>query len=168
MVIQYRSINKIKFPVYELPNGNWERKDGLLFIDSEIVDDKNQTGDTLGMRRIQTPHSNILSLKHQIDTFTGIVKSNNKYFIDTNGIPFIYEKTEFCKLKYYKIKNILQKDTCSLLKLDKLKNYFVIPRPPHIDMKYAGVLHYKDFLGYYMIIQKKSPKIVDEKYESSS
>lgn len=158
MVIQYKTINKIKFPVYELPNGNWERKDGLLFIDSEIVDDKNQVGDTIGMRRIQTPHSNILSLKHQIDTFRGIVKSNNKYFIDTNGMPFIYEKTEFCKLKYYKIKNILQKDTCSLLKLDKLKNHFVIPRPPHIDMKYAGVLHYNGLPWILYDYSEEKPK----------
>ena len=62
--------------------------------------------------------------------------------IDTNGIPFIYEKTEFCKLKYYKIKSIVQKDTASLLKLDGVKNSFVIPRPPADDMRYAGVLHY--------------------------
>ena len=142
MIIQYKGINKIKFPVYELSNSNWERIDGLLFLDGKILDDKNQIGDTLGLRRLQTPHKNIMPLKSQIDTFRGVIKSNCKHFIDTNGIPFIYEKTEFCKLKYYKIKNIVQKDTCSLLKLDKVKNSFIIPRPPHIDMKYAGVLHY--------------------------
>ena len=48
MVIQYSSINKIRFPVYELPSGNWNRQDGLLFLDGQIVDDKNQAGDTLG------------------------------------------------------------------------------------------------------------------------
>ena len=142
MIIQYKGINKIKFPVYELPSGNWSRQDNLLFIDGQIVDDKNQIGDTLGLRRIQTPHKNIMPLKNQIDTFRGVIKSDRKHFIDTNGMPFIYEKTEFSKLKYYRIKDIVQKDTCSLLKLDKVKNPFIIPRPPHVDMKYAGVLHY--------------------------
>lgn len=140
MVIQYKSINKIKFPVYELPSSNWERLDGLLFLDKQVVDDMNQRGDTLGARRLQTPHKNLLPLKAQIDTFRGILKSDHKYFIDTNGFCFIYEKTEFCKLKYFKIKDIVQRETCSLLKLDGVKNPFVIPRPPAMDIGYAGVI----------------------------
>jgi len=142
MVIQYKSINKIKFPVYELPNGNWERLDGLLFLDGQVVDDINQRGDTLGQRRLQTPHKNLMPLKNQIDTFRGILKSNHKYFIDTNGFAFIYEKTEFCKLKYYRIRDVVPRGTCSLLKLEGLKNSFTIPRPPPIDVLYAGVIHW--------------------------
>jgi len=142
MVIQYKSLNKIKFPVYVLPSGNWDRQDGLLFLDGKIVDDRNMSGDTLGMRRLQTPHKNIFPLKQQIDNFRGIVKSKDKTFIDTNGTPFIYEKTEFCRLKYYRIKSVTQRDTCSLLKLDGVKQPFVIPRPPAEDMRYAGILHY--------------------------
>ena len=72
MIIQYKGINKIKFPVYELSNGNWERIDGLLFLDGKILDDKNQIGDTLGLRRLQTPHKNIMPLKSQIDTFRAV------------------------------------------------------------------------------------------------
>ena len=94
------------------------------------------------MRRLQTPHKNIFPLKQQIDNFRGIVKSKDKTFIDTNGTPFIYEKTEFCKLKYYRIKSVIQRDTCSLLKLDGVKQPFVIPRPPAEEMRYAGILHY--------------------------
>ncbi len=142
MVIQYKNVNKLRFPVYILPSGNWERQDGLLFLDGAIVDDKNMRGDTLGLRRLQTPHKNLYALKHQVDDFRGVIKSNEKQFIDTNGIPFIYEKTEFCKLKYYRIKSIVQKDTVSLLKLHGVKQPFVIPRPPASDMRYAGVLHY--------------------------
>ena len=127
MVIQYKSLNKIKFPVYILPSGNWERQDGLLFLDGQIVDDRNMSGDTLGLRRLQSPHKNFHALNKQIDNFRGILKSKEKHFIDTNGTPFIYEKTEFCKLKYYRIKSVVQKDTCSLLKLDGVKQPFVIP-----------------------------------------
>lgn len=144
MVIQYKSINKIRFPVYELPSGNWDRRDGLLFLDNQIVDDTNQQGDSLGVRRLKTPHKNLLPLKCQIDTFRGIVKSNHKYFIDSYGFVFIYEKTEFCRLKYYRIKDVVPKETCSLLKLHGVKNHFTIPRPPPIDVLYAGVIHYKN------------------------
>lgn len=142
MVVQYKSINKVRFPVYPLLSGDWDRRDGLLFLGDQILDDKNMPGDTLGIRRLQSPHKNIRPLKQQIDNFRGLLKSNGKHFIDTNGAPFIYEKTEFCKLKYYKIKSIVQKDTCSLLKLYGVKQPFVIPRPPASEMRYAGVLHY--------------------------
>lgn len=142
MVIQYKNINKVRFPVYEMPSGNWSRQDGLLFLDSYIVDDKNMPGDTLGIRRIQTPHKNLCTLNKQLDNFRALIKSNSKYFIDTNGAPFIYEKTEFCKLKYYKIKSVRQKSSASLLYLWGVKNPFVIPRPPATEMQYAGVLHY--------------------------
>ncbi|REK63521.1 MAG: hypothetical protein DWQ49_02620 [Bacteroidetes bacterium] len=142
MVVTYRSINKIRFPVYELPSGNWQRTDGLLFLDDKILDDSNMSGDTLGMRRLQTPHKNLFPLKNQVDNLRGVLKSNTKHFIDSNGHAFIYEKSEFCKLKYYRIDKVKQKDTASLLKLTGVKNPFVIPRPPAEEMRYAGVLHF--------------------------
>ena len=70
MVIQYKSLNKIKFPVYVLPSGNWDRQDGLLFLDGKIVDDRNMSGDTLGVRRLQTPHKNVFPLKHNVQRLT--------------------------------------------------------------------------------------------------
>lgn len=142
MVITYKNINKVRFPVYELTSSNWERSDGLLFLDGLIVDDTNMSGDTLGIRRLQTPHKNLHPLKHQIDNLRGIIKSKCKIFIDTNGIPFIYEKSQFCSLKYYRIKSVDRKETLSLLKLHGVKQPFIIPRPPAEDMRYAGVLHF--------------------------
>lgn len=144
MAISYKNINKVRFPVYILPSGNWGRQDGLLFIDGVIVDDRNMAGDTLGVRRLQSPHKNFYSLNKQIDNFRGILKSKENHFIDTNGTPFTYEKTEFCTLKYYKIKSVKQKETVSLLTLIGVKQPFVIPRPPASEMRYAGVLHYKN------------------------
>jgi len=55
MALTYSKLNKIKFPIYEMPSDNWSKADGLLFLDDKIVDDKNQSGDTLGLRRLQTP-----------------------------------------------------------------------------------------------------------------
>ena len=56
MIITYRDIEQITFPVFNLPNGNWQLLDGLLFLDDLILDDKNMKGATLGIRRLQTPH----------------------------------------------------------------------------------------------------------------
>ncbi len=43
MLITYKDFNKIAFPAFLLESGNWERVDGLLFCDGQVVDDTNQT-----------------------------------------------------------------------------------------------------------------------------
>jgi len=42
---------KLDFPLYILPHDNWSFADGLLFLDGQIVDDRNMEGNTLGKRR---------------------------------------------------------------------------------------------------------------------
>ena len=96
MILSFKDISKVKFPVYVLPSSNWQETDGLLFLDGHIVDDKNMPGTTLGIRRLQTPHKGLLRLKHQIDNLRGLLKNDKNTFIDTNGSPFVYEKTQFC------------------------------------------------------------------------
>lgn len=142
MVVNFKLIHKVRFPVYVLDSGNWDKSDGILFIDGQVVDDRNMPGDTLGIRRVQTPYKNMYRLRHQIDDFRGLLKSSSKHFIDSNGTPFIYDKQQFCKLKYYRIKNVVRRDEWSLLYLYGVKNPFVIPRPPAEGMLYAGVLHF--------------------------
>ena len=71
MVITYNRHNQIKFPVYPLGSSNWDSTDGLVFIDNLILDDRNMTGDTLGKRRLQTPHKGLYQLKRSIETFVG-------------------------------------------------------------------------------------------------
>ena len=58
MVITYKNLHKLVFPVFLLDSGNWDTSDGLLFIDGEVLDDKNQKRKTLGARRVQTPIRN--------------------------------------------------------------------------------------------------------------
>ena len=67
MVIQYKSINKVRFPVYAMKSDDWHITDGLLFLEGKILDDRNMPGDTLGIRRLQTPHKALVRLAHQID-----------------------------------------------------------------------------------------------------
>ena len=55
-------LEQIKWPVYVLHSDEIEERDGLLFCDTQIVDDKNMKGETLGIRRLQTPHKNLYHL----------------------------------------------------------------------------------------------------------
>ena len=115
MIYTYKDVLRVTFPVFQLPSDNWSYSDGLLFIENQIVDDKNMSGDSLGIRRLQTPHKNLLPLKKSLLNLTGVIKQNTSTFIDSKGAPFIYEKTEWCKLKYYKIRKIEKKGIASLL-----------------------------------------------------
>ena len=80
-------------------------------------------------------------MKHSIPSLAGILKQNDKTFIDTEGTPFIYQKTRNSSLKYYKIRKIEQKGVASVLWLKDINSPFTIPRPPPLEMTWAGVLH---------------------------
>jgi hypothetical protein len=141
VLITYRDIEEVSFPVFNLPNGNWQLLDGLLFLDDLILDDKNMQGDTLGKRRLQTPHETLFSLKKSLDSHVGIIKSRDKHFIDSKGMPFIYEKSKMCPIKYHSIRKVERKEVASLLHLNGVKKKFIVPRPPPSDCSWAGVIY---------------------------
>lgn len=148
MVISYKNESSIKFPVFVLPSNNWSREDGLLRIEGQIVDDLNQIGESLGVRRLQTPLRGLYPLKHQADTLIAMAKCKQHTFIDNNGVPFIYEKTKWFSLKYLKISKVVKKTKCCMIYVHKYKNSFTIPRPPDASMHYAGVLFYNEHLPW--------------------
>ena len=117
-------------------------------------------GGTLGLRRIQS-HMDLMPLKKSIDTHLGIIKQKDNTFIDTIGMPFIYERTTWCKLKYYSIRKVEQKIVASVLHLDGVKAPFTIPRPPHSDMLWAGLLHLYDLP--WMLYEYSETRIKDSK-----
>lgn len=159
MVISFQSIKNIKFPVFIIPSSNWELADGLLFIDGELVDDRNMPGESLGIRRMQTPHANLLGIRKAIVDVNGILKQKRKTFIDSNGKPFIYEKTLSCKLKYYRILQVELKESACLLRLRGVKKPFIVPRPPLEGTLWAGVLHYHGLP--WMLYEYSEKKLAD-------
>lgn len=139
MVITYKNISKVSFPVFYLPNSKWREEDGILFLDEKVLDDRNMAGETLGIRRMQTPLKNLVPIKRSYDDLREIIKSKHNIFIDCKGIPFIYIKTDFVKLKYLHIKRLFKKTThCVIWVKD---GRFVTKRPPDPTIKYVGVLH---------------------------
>ncbi len=145
MVITWKKLGSIEFPIFALPSSNWEEQDGLLFIDNRVVDDRNMPGKTIGMRRLQTPIKDLVPLRGSIAAPVSLIRQTRiKTFIDNVGTPFIYEKTTSSSLKYYKIRKIERKDIASVLWLKGVSFPFKVPRPPNEGFTWAGVLHLKD------------------------
>ena len=160
MIITYKDVPRVTFPVFKIPSSNWYREDGLLFVDDRIVDDCNMYGATIGIRRMQS-HMDIMPLKKSVDTHLGLIKQKENTYIDTAGNPFIYEKTLWCKLKYYSIRKVEQKIVACVLHLDGVKAPFTIPRPPHSDMLWAGILHLYELP--WMLYEYSETKVKDSK-----
>ena len=64
----------IRFPAYILSEEP-EEIDGLLIIQDQVVDDRNMTGETLGMRRLQTPMKSLYPLRYMIYDEVGMLNT---------------------------------------------------------------------------------------------
>ena len=87
----------IKFPAYVLSEEP-EEIDGLLIIADQVVDDRNMSGETLGIRRLQSPMKSIYPLRYMVDDEIGMMKHRGKHFIDTNGVYWYNEKKKTAAL----------------------------------------------------------------------
>jgi hypothetical protein len=141
MVITFRDFTKITFPAFLMDSSNWEISDGLFFCEGKLVDDYNQMGTTIGARRMQTPFKDKYELKKAVSAPNGLMKQNTKYFVDSKGKPFIYEKTKIVPLKYMKIKKVERKSYATLIWVKGHNAPFTVPRPPEDGNTWAGVLH---------------------------
>ncbi|RZK39923.1 MAG: hypothetical protein EOO61_06880 [Hymenobacter sp.] len=131
----------LKYPLFPLPNSNWFWQDKVLFLDGQVVDERNMPGKSLGIRRLQCGRRDLLPLKKPVTNLHALLHSKSKTFIDSRGKPFIYDKTMSSKLKCYKINRIDKKDTASLLWVHGVSFPFTIPRPPHNNPGWARILH---------------------------
>lgn len=130
---------QLKFPIFVLHSDEIEERDGLLFCDTQIVDDKNMSGKTLGTRRLQSPHKNLYPLRYMIEDFRGLTKHGGKFFIDNNGKFFRYIKKKKIDIKYKKIKKIDKKEILTLVWVDNIPFPFEEKRP--VSARYAGVAY---------------------------
>jgi hypothetical protein len=141
MLLTFRDFTKITFPAFLMDSSNWEISDGLFFCEGKLVDDYNQMGTTIGARRMQTPFKDKYELKKAVSAPNGLMKQSTKYFVDSKGKPFIYEKTKLVPLKYMKIKKVERKEYATLIWVKGHNAPFTVPRPPEDGKTWAGVLH---------------------------
>ena len=133
--------DKIVFPVFVLHTNNIELIDGILFIDNQIVDDTNMSGDTLGKRRLQTPMKGLYPLKYMLEDIPEILQHQGKHYIDSVGFYFEKQKRTKVNLKYHKILRVEQKNIVSKLWLKNCPFPFPLKRPLPENASWAGVLY---------------------------
>ena len=133
--------DKLTFPCFVIHSDNVELIDGILWIDDQVLDDKNMLGTTLGRRRIQTPMKSIYPLRYMIEDEVGLMRHRGKTFIDNHGRVFNYEKTETCKIHYHKILKREKKTSATVLWLKDCPFPFAEKSPPNVELTWAGVLY---------------------------
>ena len=134
-------LENIKWPVYVLHSDEVEERDGLLFCDTQIVDDKNMSGKTLGVRRLQSPHKNLYQLKVMIEGFQDFVHHKGLNYIDSNGKYFRWIKNTKCNLISHKIQKVEKRDVATLIWCKDIPFPFLVKRPPEARLRYASVLY---------------------------
>jgi hypothetical protein len=72
-----------------------------------------------------------------------MLQSKNKIFIDSNGVPFIYERTINAPLIHHRVKQMEQKEGVTVIQLERITSFFSVPRPPYGDARYARVLYFR-------------------------
>jgi len=134
-------LSDIRFPVYVVHTDDVATRDGLLWCDGKVIDDYNVKGHTIGIRRLQTPQKDLYDLKYKLDDFCSMVKHRGRFYVDSNGKFFIYEKSKSAKLKYHLIGKVDSKVLATLIWIKGIPFPFEVPRPPHALQRFAGVLY---------------------------
>jgi len=135
------NLETIRWPVYVLHSDEIEERDGLLFCDTQIVDDRNMKGTSLGIRRLQTPHKNLYRLKVMIENFQDFVHHKGLNYIDSNGKYFRWVKNKTCSLISHKIEKVEKRDIATLIWCKNIPFPFFVKRPPEARLRYASVLY---------------------------
>lgn len=99
-------------------------------------------GPTLGIRRVQCDRrSDLFNLKTPIPTIQKLINVKGyKYFIDSNGTPFYYEKTTLAKVNTYAVKSVDLRETATSVTLYGVSSPFLISAPPRGTANFCTVL----------------------------
>ena len=139
MIVNYRHIPNISWPIYRLDSDDITITDGLVFVGHEIVDDRNMPGATLGLRRLQSPHLNKYALRKGTYLIPELLK--HRHWVDSKGKIITYEKTKVVALKYHLIKKVEKKDTCSIIWVSGVPFPFEVRNPPSDLAKFCRILY---------------------------
>ena len=132
------------------------------FVAMQIVDDRNLSGKTLGLRRLQLKSSNekLHKVKTAIYFLADLVKlaKNTTWFIDSSGCVFNYQKNTRAKLTTRKIKQILPADGLGcVVELDGISTRFKALRRPTEFQSYGRVLHVGMGFMFYGFCEERKP-----------
>ena len=141
MIANYKHLELINFPIFGLPSDDVYMSDGLLMYEGLVIDDRNQLGETVGTRRLQSPHKLLKINKHYADLSMLLSAKNQRVFIDNIGYFFVYERTKFTKIVYHKILKVIERGVATVLKVQGVSFPIIVKRPPPKGRHYLGVLY---------------------------
>lgn len=143
MIVTFQHFHNLKFPLFVLPSDDWWEQDRVLFLGNRVIDEKNMPGETLGVRRLQSHRKDLLPLTKAITSLPDLIQCKTKFFIDSEGNPFIYNKTYNSRLKTHRIKRIERKEIASLLWIEGVPSPFTIAHPPAGHPPFVRMLQYE-------------------------
>ena len=85
--LKFKQVVNLTYPIFKLNTEELSYRDGLLFANELVIDDKNQETPTLGQRRLLTTHK-LYPLKRALIDFSAVIRSGGMWFIDSNGVAF--------------------------------------------------------------------------------
>ena len=138
--LRFTQVVNLTYPVFILNTEEVSYRDGLLFANDLVIDDKNQEAPTLGQRRLLTTHK-LYPLRRTLVDFSAVIRSGKKWFIDSNGVAFEYEKVKYTAVKAHKILRKIPKGSATVLVIEKLNFRVAVPRPPPRSFEWALMMY---------------------------
>ena len=71
--LRFRQVVNLTYPVFILNTEEVSYRDGLLFANDLVIDDKNQEAPTLGQRRLLTTHK-LYPLRRTLVDFSAVIE----------------------------------------------------------------------------------------------
>lgn len=141
--ITKKDVKNIVFPVYKLDTDDIKFYKGVLYCGTKIIDDRNQAGRTIGVRRAQVKED-LYPLNYMAIDYIMMIQAKYKHFIDTEGKAFTYIKTKFYTVKCHKIEKITPLYSYSLVKVKGVSKQFTVIRPPPDGAVWACIIYIKN------------------------
>ena len=159
------NLNELRWPLYLLGKHSkvWE-EEGITYIDTDygqsILDNKNITGNSLGIRRLKLSEYKLYRLKVVVHTLSELVsiRSTHPVFIDSNGMLFHYSKSVRRSLIYKKVEHITVQDSKLLCYCKDIFRPIEVSYIPRIMPRFLGLLVVQ---GDYLLYSLEATRLKD-------
>lgn len=166
------AMSNIRYPIFRLGTNKPNFEKGVSFyyyckdtengerITVRIIDDTNIPGDSLSHRRLRLLMEGVklFRITNAVYFIGDLVKMARPdvWFIDSNGKIFNYTKSIKARLKFHPISKLLHtKGGGVIVESTDLPTRFKALYMPPNDVKYIGVLHWKQSLILYGFYHEK-------------
>jgi len=132
--------SNVEFPIFTIPAkvGEIKESGNIIYFRDKIIDNRNLSGKDLASRRLKIPRGDRYPLRQALLNIRAVVKSGTKYFIDSKGGLFRYQKTKFYNVIYRKVISILNTNELIIF-VEGIDTYITLSP---LQYNYITVNHY--------------------------